>query len=356
LKKVLIVDDSALVRKQLSEIISENKEFVIDTAKNGKDAIDKVIQNNYSVITMDVNMPILGGVEATEQIMKINPTPILMISSLTTETADITFQALSFGAVDYIEKPGTFSIGSKTKEEILEKVTALSKITKSWLKRREISKQRNILQNVGKSQNRQSTNVKSKSSLDIQKLILIGSSTGGPNLIEQIVSSIPEDFPHPICIVQHMPNTLTKSFANRLNSKSPLDVIEVIESIELLPNNIYIASGGTDLIFKKKVSGKIFVNADITKTDNFFKPSIDELFLSSIGVFEPKNIFGIILTGIGNDGTEGAKKLKEKGAYLVGESEDSAVIYGMPKSAFEAGALSEQLPFDKILNKIITFN
>ena len=355
MKKVLIVDDSALIRKQLSKMLIETGEFEVETAKHGKDAVENVIHNDYDVITMDVNMPILDGVEATKQIMKIKPTPILMVSSLTTESADITFQALSFGAIDYIEKPTTFSIGVNSKDEILEKVRTLSKITRSWLKKRELSKNKSLIKDEKeliekRSEAKSKTN---KTSLDIEKIILIGASTGGPALIEKIVTSLPSNFEHPICIVQHMPDSLTSSFVEMLNKKSLVDVLEVKENIELKPNRVYIASGGTDIGFKRRPSDRIELYPDLSKVGNFFKPSVDELFQGVIPLMNKIEVTAFILTGIGNDGTAGAKQLKENGATVIGESEDSAIVYGMPRSAFEAKALTSQLPFDDILNKIL---
>jgi two-component system chemotaxis response regulator CheB len=352
MKSILIVDDSALVRSQLRGLI-EGEGFLVDEAKHGEEAIKMAITNNYSLITMDVYMPFVDGLKATEKIMEINPTPILMVSSLTGEDTEASFQALSLGALDYVEKPGTLDVGlEKNRKEILEKVRSLSNVTKSFLKRREIAKRKGFIPPESANRLKVSETERADSSLPIDKVILIGSSTGGPNLIEHIVASLPEDYPHPVVVIQHMPDRLTSSFAKRLDRKSKLPVSEVREVTDFKRGNIYIASGGTDLIFKKKISGKLVAEIDLENRGNFFKPSINETFNSALTVFDAKNIFAVILTGIGDDGAEGIKNIKDSGGYTVGESEETAIVYGMPKSAYEIGGLTEQLPFYKILEKI----
>jgi two-component system chemotaxis response regulator CheB len=221
-KKVLIVDDSALVRKQLSEIICMLG-FEIDTARNGQEAVKKATEFQYDVITMDINMPILNGIEAVKQIMQKQPTPILMISSLTTQDAGITMDALDAGAIDYIAKPGTMNIGKeKNTEDILEKVQSLSCISPRRLRSitSKTPRQRKIVHD------REKPKMPASEMNETTKIVLIGSSTGGPGLIEQICSSLPENYKFPVCIVQHMPEQFTKGFAQRLNRSSLLNVFE----------------------------------------------------------------------------------------------------------------------------------
>lgn len=346
-KKVLIVDDSALVRKQLTDIIS-TLGYEIETAKNGKEAVQKAISTQYDVITMDINMPVMDGLQALKQIMKKQPSAILMVSSLTTQNAKITMDALDFGAIDYISKPGTMNVGKeKNTQDILKKVKLLSLIPKKRLQKIVskpiVREKKPILKEVKKT-----TDLK-----EIQKVILIGSSTGGPGLIQQICSSLPQDYKYPICIVQHMPEQFTKAFATRLERTSLLNVHETTQNMELLPGNIYIARGGVHLNFSKKVSGKIVIREDKDKKDNFFQPSIDEMFYSALNTFEASKLVGVILTGIGSDGADGMVELKKAGAYTLAESEQSATIYGMPREAYERGGVCEQLPFSEILKKII---
>lgn len=349
-KKVLIVDDSALVRKQLTEII-ETLGFEIDIAKNGKEAVDKAKETQYDVITMDINMPVMDGIEAVKQIMQEKPTAILMVSSLTTEDATITMDALDLGAIDYIAKPGTMNVGKReNREEILNKVKSLSRIPTRRLKRKAV---RAPVRERRRSEPDSKT-VNNASSLDITKVVLIGSSTGGPGLIEQICASIPVAYKYPICIVQHMPEQFTKAFAERLNRASAVDVYESSQNMELQPGSIYLARGGVHMNFVKKVSGKIVIREDKEKGKNFFQPSVNDMMYSAVDTFAGENIIGIILTGIGDDGADAMVKIREEGGYTLGESEDSSTVYGMPKEAFDRGGVMEQLDFMQILKKIAT--
>jgi two-component system chemotaxis response regulator CheB len=349
-KKVLIVDDSALVRKQLSEII-ETLGFDIDTAKNGQEALDKVLRTQYDVVTMDINMPVMDGIEAVRRIMAEKPTPILMISSLTTEDASITMDALDLGAVDYIAKPGTMNVGKReNRDDILEKIEYISRIPVRRLKRKAATRAPRERRTVQEREKEQDT----RSSLDITKVVLIGSSTGGPGLIEQICASIPASYKFPICIVQHMPEQFTKAFAERLNRASALNVVETSQGMEIVPGNIYLARGGVHLHFAKKVSGKIVVREEKNKGNTFFQPSVNEMMNSAVDVFGAKNLIGVLLTGIGDDGADGMVNIRKNGGYTLGESEESATVYGMPKEAYDRGGVMEQLDFMQILKKVAT--
>ena len=347
-KKILIVDDSALVRKQLTTIISE-LDFDVSTAKNGKEAVAMAVETNYDVITMDINMPVMDGIEAVKQIMEKNPTAILMVSSLTTADASITMDALDLGAIDYISKPGTMNVGkAENTQDILRKVKSLSRIPKRRLQRiRKVQpmRERRV---VIKEDN---SNLSSK---DIKKVILVGSSTGGPGLIEQICASVPANFKYTICVVQHMPEQFTAAFAQRLNRSSPLNVHESSSNMELLPGNIYVARGGIHMNFAKKTSGKVVIREEKEKGSCYFQPSVNEMMLSAAKVFPCDMLVGVILTGIGDDGAKGMVELKNNGAYTLGESEESATVYGMPKVAFDMGGVSEQLDFKQILHKLAT--
>ena len=348
-KKVLIVDDSALVRKQLRELISE-LEFDIEFAKNGQDAIDKALATNYDVITMDINMPVLDGISAVKEIMQKNPTPILMVSSLTSENASITVEAMELGAIDFILKPGTMNVGvEESGREIIQKVKSLSRIPRRRLKAPERVPEKRRL-SVGEREVRIE-----RTSADLDKIVLIGVSTGGPGLIEQIVASLPLDYPQPVCIVQHMPEQFTRAFAERLARVTNLPVHETSNNDEVLPGHIYLARGGVHMHFRKKTSGKIVTFDGKDKNERFFQPSVDEMFESALKVFPAKKIFAVLMTGIGDDGAEGMVKIREGGGYTVGESEESCTVYGMPKVAFERGGVSEQMDFKDIKQKILSF-
>ena len=350
-KQVLIVDDSALVRKQLTEMI-ETLGYDIETAKNGQEAVDKALAKQYDIITMDINMPVMDGIEAVKQIMAKKPTAILMISSLTTENATITMDALELGAVDYIAKPGTMNVGKKeNREDILAKVKTLSRIP---LRRLKLRAQKAPTRERKRSVPARESKASVGSSLDLTKIVLIGSSTGGPGLIEQICASLPANYKYPVCIVQHMPEQFTKAFAQRLANASLLPVHESEQNLELLPGNIYLARGGVHMNFSKKVSGKIVIRENKEKGDSFFQPSVNEMMHSALNVFDGKDLVGVILTGIGDDGADAIVKMKQAGGFTIGESEESATVYGMPREAYERGGIMEQLDFRTILKKIAT--
>jgi len=348
-KKILIVDDSALVRKQLKGLIAD-LDFEVDTAKNGQEAIDKALAKDYDVITMDINMPVLDGISAVKEIMKKNPTAILMVSSLTSENATVTMEAMDLGAIDFVLKPGTMNVGVRESgEDIVQKIKSLSRIPRRRLKTPTVVPERVRASRVEEVNNTQAYTG------PMDKIVLVGVSTGGPGLVERIVASLPLDYPQPVCIVQHMPAQFTRAFAERLARVTDLPVHETSSNEEILPGHIYLARGGVHMHLKKKISGKIVVMDGKDKNNRFFQPAVDELFDSAIVAFKPEKIFAVLLTGIGDDGADGMVKIKQGGGYTIAESEESCTVYGMPKEAYERGGTSEVLHFDEILKKILTY-
>jgi two-component system chemotaxis response regulator CheB len=344
-KSLLIVDDSALVRKQLGTIF-ENV-FNLDFAKNGQEAIEKAISNDYSLITMDINLPVINGLDVIKKVMRQNPTPILVISTLTTDGARETMQALDYGAIDYISKENHRSIIDLCDKEIMRKAKAVSRISKRRLAKK--------IENNDKRQYISNVNLGNLRSTKVDHLVLIGSSTGGPGLIEKICKSLPSNFPHPLCIVQHMPEKFTKPFADRINKDSLLTVKESEDGEALQNGHVYIAKGGSNLTFQKKVSGTIVIKHTPEVAGRYFTPSVDEMFLSATNVIDPHNITAFILTGIGEDGAEGSVEIKEQGGFTIGESATTATVYGMPREAKRRGGINEELPFPKILSKFTQF-
>lgn len=344
----MIVDDSALVRKQLKSLVSD-LDFEIDTAKNGQEAIDKALKTNYDVITMDINMPVLDGLSAVKEIMQKNPTPILMVSSLTSENASVTVEAMEYGAIDFILKPGTMNIGvAESGMQIVQKIKSLSRIPRRRLKAPERVPEK-------RRERSERAPLAEAYSGELNKVVLIGVSTGGPGLIEQIVSSLPANYPQAVCIVQHMPAQFTRAFAERLARVSDLPVHESSNNDEVLPGHIYLARGGVHMHFRKKTSGKIVTYDGTDKNSRFFQPSVDEMFESALKVFPAKKIFAVLLTGIGDDGADGMVEIKKAGGYTVAESEATAVVYGMPKAAYERGGTSEVMDFKEIKEKILSY-
>jgi two-component system chemotaxis response regulator CheB len=278
-----------------------------------------------------------------------------MISSLTSEDADITFDCLDAGAVDFVLKPGTISLKPEQSEaEILSKIKAALHISKNRLVIRKTATSKKI-HLTKKQQSGEVSGISDKNKdTKFEKMVLIGSSTGGPGLIEDIVKNIPDNYPYPIIVVQHMPDNFTAGFAKRLNNYTNLEVVESTNSGVVYKNQIIIAKGGVHLILGKKANGDI-ITKHKPKNHRFYTPSVDEMFLSAVKVFDVKNILAVELTGIGDDGADGMLELKKRGAYTIAEDETTAVVYGMPKSCWERGAAQKKMPFPNILQEIIKY-
>lgn len=351
-KSILIVDDSALIRKQLGQTL-DKAGYDIGFAKNGEDALEFVKEFDFDAITMDINMPIMDGITAVKEIMRVKPTPILMVSSLTSEDADITFEALEAGAIDFILKPGTITLKlEESEQDILSKVEAAVSIPKNRLKIRKEATSRKL--DLSKKNIETSKIISSGKHSKPEGLVLVGSSTGGPGHIEEIVKSLPLDYPYAILVIQHMPESFTNGFAQRLNNNCLLQVEESIVGSVITAGRVIIAKGGVHMALSKKASGALFIkNKD--KNHRFFTPSIDELFLSVSKVFDSQKVLAIELTGIGDDGAEGMLQLRQKGAYTIAEDESTSIVYGMPKACWENNAALKKLPLNKIIDEIIDF-
>ncbi len=351
-KSVLVVDDSALIRKQLGDTL-DKAGYDIGFAKNGLEAVDFVKEFDFDAITMDINMPVMDGITAVREIMRIKPTPILMVSSLTSEDADITFEALDAGAVDFILKPGTITLRIEESErEILDKVGAAASIPRNRLKIKKQATSKRL--DLSKKNIEVVKSAKHAKNEKADRLVLIGSSTGGPGLIEDITSTLPANYPYPVVVIQHMPENFTGGFAKRLNAKSNLEVVESSVGMTVIRGQVIIAKGGFHLVLTKKASG-VLVCKHLEKNQRFFTPSVDELFLSAAKAYDCKNILAVELTGIGDDGAQGMLKLRQNGAYTIAEDETTAVVYGMPKSCWENGAAKKKMPFPNVLKEILDY-
>lgn len=337
-KRILVVDDSAVIRRYLIKLLQEAG-YEVDFAKNGQEALDKLKKQHYSLVTLDIEMPILDGIETLKILMKEKATRVLMISSFTSENADVTFQALDLGAIDYIPKPKNSVEIAKISQEILQKVKKVLQILPKNINKKQLT--------LSNKTNTINTNID-------MKFVLIGASTGGPRLIEAICKNLPKEYPHAVCIVQHMPTEFTANFAKRLNTLSKVEVLEADNGVELQKSRVIIAKGGKHLHFRKKLKSYSCMLAPNTR-ERFFVPSVDEMFFSALDTLPTKNILAVELTGIGDDGADGMVALKKAGAYTLAESEESAIVYGMPKEAAERGGATKVLPFNEILEEIIRY-
>ncbi len=346
--KVLVIDDSVFMRQMISDVLAEDPEIeVAGHASNGKDGIEKAKNLLPDVITLDYQMSGLDGIAVLKRIMREHPVPVVMISAYTKEGGAVALEALREGAVDYVLKPsGEISLDIKTiKSEIIEKVKIAAQANLKALKI-EVEK----LKIKEESENLKSEILNLKS-----KVIAIGSSTGGTKGVELILKSLPAGFPVPILIVQHMPEIFTALFANRLNRMAKITVKEGEDGEEVKAGVAYIAPGGWHMIIKSKIKNqksKIAV-IELTKDAPIYglRPAADALF-KSIAKIYGANAIGVILSGIGADGVDGLNAIYKARGRTIAQDKKTSVVFGMPKSAIEAGVVDYVLPIDKIAGKI----
>lgn len=342
--RVLVVDDSALIRKIITEVLNSDKEIeVVDTAKNGLEALQKIKILHPSVITMDIEMPVMDGLTCLKEIMKEEYIPIVMLSALSEQGAEVTIKALEYGAVDFIAKPtNLLKVTDNQKiKEIIEKVKAAAGAEKS---------KKPLIESVKWIDNKK-YNI-SEGNEYIRHLIAIGSSTGGPKALQNVVTLLPEDISAAFLIVQHMPAGFTKSFAERLNNLSAVTVKEAEDGDVIRRGYVYIAPGDNHMLVEKKANG-IRIKLSHDPPEDGHRPSVNTMMnsLSDTGL---NNIVAVIMTGMGRDGSEGIRKLKkENNAYIIAQDEKSCVVYGMPKAAVQTGVVDAVVPLDEIASEIM---
>jgi len=336
--RVLVVDDSATMRRLLSDILSADPEIeVIGGAPEPAVARTMIKELNPDVITLDVEMPHMNGLEFLEKIMRLRPMPVVMVSTLTQRGAEVTLEALELGAVDYFAKPkenaAALLVSSAT--ELAEKVkTAARANVRARTTARNFAHRENVHSDFKPS----------------SRIVAIGSSTGGVEALIEVLSNFPENCP-PTLITQHMPAGFTKSFADRLNRLCRPIVAEAAEGAVLEKGHVYLAPGG-ETHLKLHRNGKMRCHLSPGAQVNGHRPSVDVLFNSIVasGISEA---VGVILTGMGRDGAMGLKAMRNAGTHTIGQDADSCVVYGMPRAAFEAGAVVQQLPLEKIGPEIL---
>jgi two-component system, chemotaxis family, protein-glutamate methylesterase/glutaminase len=344
--KLLIVDDSALMRRQLVQIFAAAGDFEIRQGRDGKEAVELNREFQPDVVTLDINMPEMDGLSALSLIMAERPVPVVMVSSLTEKGALATFEALNLGAVDYVAKPGgtiSLSIG-EIWQELLDKVRTAAKARikgrMPTLARRVRSKQESIAKPQTLSRG-----------MTGEGLVIVGVSTGGPSTLEEILPQLPALFPWPVLVVQHMPAAFTKSFAERLNNACALQVVEAASPMIVEAGTIYIAKGGADMVVAMR-GGKLTVLPKPEASAFLWHPSVELLGRSVLEHCDPKHVIGVMLTGMGNDGAEAFAEVKRRGGRTIAEAESSCVVYGMPKDLIERGGASVVLPASKIASQI----
>ncbi|WP_423792964.1 protein-glutamate methylesterase/protein-glutamine glutaminase [Methanocaldococcus indicus] len=357
--RVLVVDDSAFMRKVISDILNSDPEIeVVGTAKDGLEAIELVKKLEPDVITMDVEMPRMNGLEAVRKIMEIKPTPIVMLSALTKEGSRVTFEALEAGAVDFIPKPsGSISLDiRKIGQEIIEKVKQAAKaklVRRRPITRPTTSTQQQPAEEKPKVPGAVVEELPFPESKLSEMCVIIGSSTGGPPVVTEIISKLPKKMP-PIFVVQHMPPGFTKLFADRINQVSVLNVKEAEHGERVQPGYVYIAPGDYHMLLRKRGSNVYIALDNQMPKVNGCRPAVDVTADSVANVYGGKAV-GVILTGIGRDGAYGFKKIKEKGGKIIAQNKETCVVFGMPKAVIEMGIADAVLPPSEIPKAIVKF-
>lgn len=339
--KVLVVDDSAFMRKIIHQMLEESKEIeVIGTAKDGKEALKFTIQNSPDVITLDIEMPGMNGLQTLKYIMEEKPTPVIMLSAYTKKGAEETMQALEYGAFDFVCKPsGEISPDIKSvQNELVEKIKLAKSVDIKKLKFFETEK-------IKIADKEKKTNLKT------EVIVIIAASTGGPKVLSEIIPKLPRNLNASFLIVQHMAAGFTTSLANRLDQQSLIDVKEAEQGDIIEPGKAYLAPGDFHMeISRENEKYKIELNQKPQRLG--VRPCADITIFSVVKNFDGK-VICVILTGMGKDGTAGAEKIKEKNGIILAQDKETSIIFGMPKTAIDKGVVDKVLPVDKIADEIV---
>ncbi len=324
--RVLVIDDSAYVRKVVKQMLSRSPFIeVVGAARDGQEALQLVEELQPDVITCDLIMPELDGVGFVREQMRRRPIPII-IMSIANETGEAALAALDLGAVDFIQKPTALATEKifDVSNELIEKVKMAGSIS---------LKQPEVYKTPAAPLVARPTPVKGARAVDI---VALGISTGGPQALKQLVPQLPEDFPAPLVMVMHMPVGYTEMYARKLNEFSPLSVSEAREGDEVKAGRVLLAPAGRHLSFQRKPAGAVVVHLDTRPFDMLHRPSVDVMFQSAAEVYGSR-VLGVVMTGMGSDGKQGAAWIKSKNGLVYTEAEESCVVYGMPGSVVEAG-------------------
>ncbi len=356
--KLLIADDSALMRKLLGGIFSDEGDFDIRFARNGKEALELAKSFQPDVVTLDVHMPEMNGLDCLDRIMVETPRPVVMLSALTEEGAEATLQALELGAIDFMAKPaGPVSLEiEELRSALVDKIrtAAGAKLRRSLRLRDRV---RHRIGQAGALAMQPRTTLAPRpgpthAPSDIPGLVLLGASTGGPPAIEAILSSLPAEFPWPVLIAQHLPASFTGAFAKRLDALCTIRVVEVTGPTPLRPGTAYIGRGDADIVVAPRAAGPVALSAPAQR-GYAWHPSVERLVASALELFPPARLLGVLLSGMGNDGAGAMTRLKAEGGRTIAESQATAVVWGMPGELVKNGGADVVAPLPQIAPKII---
>lgn len=372
--RLLIVDDSPLMRRLLGEIFAEAGGFTVETARHAEQALEKLAGFAPDVITLDIHMPGMDGLACLDRIMLERPTPVVMVSSLTEAGADETLEALSLGAVDFIAKPrGPLSL------EIEDIAAGLVAKVRSAARAR-IPRSARLIERVRQRAAAAGKTVRAgrraaapsplppppraagaqvgpaiPQRLSGIEVVLVGVSTGGPPALDSLLQPLPHDFPWPIVIAQHMPAAFTGPLARRLDRACALRVVEVDSPVPLAPGHVYLGRGDADLIVSRR-GGKVQLMAAPSQAERLWHPSADRLVESARAVFEAPAIVGLLMTGMGHDGARAMAALRRDGGHVIAQDEASSVVWGMPGALVAADGADLVLPLDRLAGQLVEWS
>jgi two-component system chemotaxis response regulator CheB len=343
--RVLVVDDSAYVRKTIAQILTRSGRLeVVGAARDGEEALLLVRELKPDVVTADLIMPGMDGVEFTRQAMAIQPVPIVIVS-IASESSERVLAALDAGAIDFVQKPTALATDKvfEIAEELVDKVTAAAGAPIARMHTQPVQA------GVAAGPPAAPAVLTSRSLVDA---IVVGISTGGPQALKPLIPRLPAALPVPIAIVLHMPVGYTEMYARRLNDAAALEVSEATDAAPVRGGQVLIAPAGRHLSFRKTGDGRVLTHLDLRPLDTPHRPSVDVLFRSAAEVYGGR-VLGIVMTGMGSDGREGAAWIKAAGGSILTESEESSVVYGMPRVVVEAGLSDASVPLERMADAIL---
>ncbi|WCS23772.1 chemotaxis-specific protein-glutamate methyltransferase CheB [Methylobacterium sp. NMS14P] len=364
--RLLVVDDSALMRKLLGSVFAAEGDFEVAFARDGDEALAELGRFLPDVVTLDVNMPGLDGLACLDRIMLDRPTPTVMVSSLTADGAEVTLDALDRGAIDFVAKPG----GAVSLEMdrlgplIVSKVRAAARARlRPTLRLADRVRARTTSFEGGRAERprvkgRQIVRPPSPSPGPapvpgaVDGIVLVGTSTGGPPALDALLSGLPADFPWPVVVAQHMPGSFTGPLARRLDGLCALRVQEAARPMPLAPGNVYVGKGDADVTLARRPSGLV-VQPVPAHADYLWHPSVDRLVASALDLVDPARLVGVLMTGMGRDGAVTMSEMRRRGGRTIAESEETAVVWGMPGELVRAGGASVVTPLDDIAGALL---
>nr|WP_222531023.1 chemotaxis-specific protein-glutamate methyltransferase CheB [Azospirillum sp. 412522] len=350
---VLVVDDSALMRRRIAELLGEAG-FRVETAATGDEALARLPVLDPDVVTLDVTMPGMDGLACLARIMVEHPKPVVMVSALTGAGAEETLEALRLGAVEAVQKPAAGSIG-RIGEELVETVRAAAssrpRRVRGLRERLRLARARIAGEDFVTPEMLQPAVPVTPPDGEGEGVVLVGVSTGGPSTLEDILPLLPAGFPWPVVVAQHMPVAFTATLARRLDELCALNVVEVQRSTVLEPGMVCIARGGADVELARR-GGRLQAVSVPAAADRPWHPNTDRLVASAMRLLPPERLVGVLLTGMGNDGAAAMAELHARGGRTIAESEESAVVFGMPQDLIRRGGASVVLPSDRVAGQL----